>query len=731
MPDKKPGAARSESRWRVLARASRSRWARGLAILVLLLVVWRIVRPRLHPAPAPPDAAALAHVANVRILRDVWGVPHVFGKSDADAAFGLAYAHAEDDWPTIQGVLAAARGRLGLLSLSKQALANDYYVALIRVAEHTEAQYPSLSPELRAVLEGYARGLNYYAYIHPREADGRLLPITGKDVAAGFIHKLPVLMGFAGVLSALLEHPPANAGDALPPPPVGAAGSNAHAVHRSRSTDDITRLNVNSHQPWEGPVAWYEAHIHSEEGWNMTGGTFPGAPFILHGHNDHVGWAHTVNAPDLVDVYKLTMRPDSLEYLLDGQWVPLEVSQASLAIDTGFFTFPAQKAVYRSAHGPVVETDRGFYALRYAGEDRTIRAAEQWFRMNKSKTLAEWRGAMAIQGIPQFHTVYADRDAIYYVYNALVPLRADGHDYTRVLPGDRSDLIWKGYVPFEELPHVESPRSGFVQNCNSTPFQTTIGDENPRAEAFPKTAGIEAIMTNRALRSIELFGAPAPIGRDDFLRFKWDRTYTREGRIWKKLIEPLLASFQPVTEDERQALELLRGWDGRADEGSTAAAVAVAAVRHLTDDKQPTQEEKTPDPAVAFRRGIALLRETFGRVDVPLGELLRLRRGSVDLPLGGGPDLMNAMYSKVKDGKLVAYQGDSYVLIVEFTANGAQSSSVHQYGSSNRPSSPHYADQAPLFVRRELKKALRDESEVRAHLEREYRPGEEASAPGR
>jgi penicillin amidase/acyl-homoserine-lactone acylase len=712
-----------------LARVSRSRWARGLAVVVLVLVVWRIVRPRLYPAPASPDATTLAHVANVRVLRDVWGVAHVFGESDADAAFGLAYAHAEDDWPTIQGVLAAARGRLSLLTLSKQALANDYYVALIRVAEQTDAQYPTLSPELRAVLEAYARGLNYYAYIHPREADGRLLPFTGKDVAAGFVHKLPVLMGFAGVLSELLNHPPASVGDALPPPPAGAAGSNAHAVHRSRAADDITRLNVNSHQPWEGPVAWYEAHVHSEEGWNMTGGTFPGAPFILHGHNDNLGWAHTVNAPDLVDVYKLTMRPESLEYLLDGRWVPLDVSQAKIEIDTGFFTFTAEKTVYRSAHGPVMETDQGFYALRYAGEDRTIRASEQWFRMNKSRTLAEWKAAMRIQGVPQFNTVYADRDNIYYIYNALLPLRADGHDYTRVLPGDRSDLIWQGYLPFEDLPHVENPRSGFVQNCNSTPFQTTIGGENPRAEAFAEAAGIERIMTNRALRSIELFGAPGPIGRDDFLRFKWDRTYAREARIWKKLIEPVLATFQPVTEDERQAIELLRGWDGRADEGSAASAVAIAALRYLADEKQAAQEDT--DPAIALRRAIALLRGTFGRVDVPLGELMRLRRGAVDLPLGGGPDLLNAVYTKEKGGKLVAYQGDSYVLIVEFTGGGAVSSSVHHYGSSNRPSSPHYADQAPLFVRRELKKALRAEADVRAHMEREYRPGEEASAPRR
>src|SRR5262249_46280780 len=157
----------------------------------------------------------------------------------------------------------------------------------------------------------------------------------------------------------------------------------------------------------------YEVQVHSEEGWNMTGGTFPGAPFVLHGHNDHLGWAHTVNSPDLVDVYKLTMRPGgALEYQLDGKWVPLEAGEADIPIDTGFFTFTAHKAVYRSAHGPVMQTDKGFYALRYAGIDRPLRWAEQWFRMDKARDLAEWKAAMALGGIPKFNTVYADRDHV-------------------------------------------------------------------------------------------------------------------------------------------------------------------------------------------------------------------------------------------------------------------------------------------------------------------------------
>jgi len=699
----------------------------GVLLLLALAAGWRTLRPRLRPAPPAPDAATLAHVEKVRILRDRWGVAHVFGDSDADAAFGLAYAHAEDDWPTIQGVLAAERGRLSLLLLSKMALGNDYYVALVGVPAQVEAQYPTLAPDVRAVLEAYARGLNYYAWKHPAEADGRLLPITGKDIAAGFAHKLPVLMGFTGALSHVVEHPPEKVGDPLPAVG-GGTGSNEHAVHRARSSDDVTRLNVNSHQPWEGPVAWHEIHVHSNQGWDASGATFPGAPFVLHGHNAHLGWAHTVNTPDLVDVYLLTTREGAggaIEYQLGDRWLPLEKAEAEIVIDTGFFEWTSRRDVLRSAHGPVMKTDRGYFAFRYAAMDRLVRAAEQWFRMNKARDLAEWKAAMAIGAVPEFNTAYADRDHIFYVYNAALPRRAEGADYTRVLPGDREGLIWRELVPFAELPQVEDPPSGFVQNCNSTPWHTTTGDANPRADAWPPTAGIEAGMTNRALRSLQLLGGDGPVSREAFLAMKWDRGYAPEADIYRRLIAPLLAATD-TGGDEKAAIELLRGWDGRTDEGSPAAALAIAAWRWMTDDGQVPADQKLDDPREALRRALRLL----GGTTTKLGDVQRLRRGTVDLPLGGGPDVLNAAYTHEKDGKLVAYQGDSYVMLVEFTAAGVVSSSIHQYGSSNRPSSPHFADQAPLFVRHELKPVWRTEADIRANLEKEYRPGEERnSAP--
>jgi penicillin amidase/acyl-homoserine-lactone acylase len=700
-----------------------------IVLVALVLATWPWVRARyVLPRVARPDADTFAEAQRVRILRDTYGVPHIFGESDADAAFGLAYAHAEDDFPTIQAVLAASQGKLGLLKLSKLALENDYYAQLIGVAEELDAQYGSLPADVRALLEGYARGLTLYAYLHPREADGRFFPARGRDVAAGFLHKLPFMLGVPAVLGALGEDRARHVGDLVMSEAESKndsfPGSNAHAVLGSRATDGITRLNVNSHQPWEGPVAWYEAQVVSNEGWNMTGATFPGAPFILHGHNESLGWAHTVNAPDLVDVYELALDPSRPHaYRYDGGVRDLAVRQASLHVDLGFFTVTLHKEILASVQGPVLETKNGTYAVRFAGIGRNLRAVEQWFRMNKAHSLAEWKDAMRIQGIPMFNTAYADRDDVFYVYNALLPKRAPGFDYTRVLPGDRSEVVFADYLTFDELPQVQNPPSGFVFTCNSSPFSATSGEGNP-PDVYPANMGIEHFLTNRARRSLALLGRPGKISEDDFVAMKFDRVYDPQSTMFTSVVAPLRSGFKATTKDEEQALTLLRGWNGAADDSSPAATLAILTYKSLSVEARGEGDPMITDPGAALRDSIHWLVQEHGRVDVPLGEVQRLHRGRLDLPLGGGPEVLNAAYTKREGASLVGTQGDSYILLVDFTDQGPRSRSIDVYGASNRPESPHYADQSPLFVRRELKPAWRTPEEIRAHLEREYHPGE-------
>jgi acyl-homoserine-lactone acylase len=176
--------------------------------------------------------------------------------------------------------------------------------------------------------------------------------------------------------------------------------------------------------------------------------------------------------------------------------------------------------------------------------------------------------------------------------------------------------------------------------------------------------------------------------------------------------------------DEKKAIELLRAWDGEAREDSAAATLAIMTLKSVFKDVRGKTDPKMTDAGEALRNAMAYLKQGFGRVDVPLGEVQRLRRGKVDLPLGGGPEALNAVYTDRVDGKLVGNQGDSYVLLVEWSATGVSSRSISQYGTSSREESKHYADQAPLFVKHAFKPTWRTKEELRAHLEREYAPGE-------
>ncbi len=700
---------------------------------------------------AAAEYAATAKTYDVRILRDTWGVPHIFGKRDADAAFGLGFAQCEDDFATLQETVLMCRGTLAAVK-GQEAAPADFLVSLLGTWDYVESKYESdLSPETRAICEAYADAANFYASLHPDALFNKdVLPITGKDVVAGFTFRGPFFYGLDNAVMELFgkerrreisEKRASLAPEDFDMILAGSRdllskgthlGSNTFAVGPERSVNDETYLNINSHQPWTGPVAWYEAHVHSEEGWNAVGGTFPGAPIILHGHNPHLGWAHTVNSPDLIDVYVLTINPDNEDqYLYDGEWLDFEKSEASLRVkvEGSSFVMPIRREVLRSVHGPAMRTEHGVYAVRYAGAG-DVRAVEQWYRMNKATSMDEWLGAMKMRAIPSLNCGYGDKEGnILYLYNALLPKRTEGYDYEMYLPGDTSEVVWDEYLPFEQLPMVKNPDSGFIQNCNSTPFQTTTGDDNPDPDNFSDTLGIETHMTNRGLRAIELFGADESITYDEFKAYKYDMRYSEDSYLGKSL-DAFLAS--PLASEDAlsdkplmaEAVALLKDYDLGVEPENTGAALAVLVGR---DGFRSGGDHAEPEAfAELVEKYAGALKAAYGQIDVPWSTVNRLQRGDVDLGVGGGPDVLHAIYGRLTEdnAKSIGTTGDSYVLLVRWDADGTvHSESIHQFGSATLDeASPHYADQAELFVKRELKPVWMEEAEIRKHLEREYRP---------
>jgi len=701
-------------------------------LIVLLGIALAVVLLR-QPSGVPEGLAEAGAKYDVEILRDTWGVPHIFGKTDADVAYGLAYAHAEDDFATIQGALLAARGKLASV-YGKDAAPNDYMVHLLRVWDVVDAGYPKLDSTTRALSEAYADGLNHYAALHPDDALPGLYPITGKDVIAGFVHKVPLFFGIDRVLKALFsdgqpEDPGAPVSvPALLEPTPAPKGSNAFAIAPTRTADGSTFLAVNSHQPWTGPVAWYEAHLHSEEGWDMVGGTFPGAPVILHGINRDLGWAHTVNSPDLVDVYELTLNPDvPNQYRFDGQWRRLEVRDAPLRVKLwGPFFWTVHREVLWSVYGPVVRRERGTFALRFAGFG-DVRQVEQWYRMNKAHTFAAWKEAARMIAVPMFNTVYADKSGtIFYLYNARLPLRDEGYDWRQTVPGDTSATRWTNTLPFDELPQVLNPTSGFVISANNSPFHTTTGDDNPDSTAYSATFGIETDkMTNRAMRALALFGGDPSITWDEFIRYKYDVTYAPKSRM-ARFRDRLLAMPDPADSLAREALAVLRAWDLRTDPDNPHAALAVLTFAPALEAYG--RDADMADLMTRLSSSARWLVDHFGTLTPPWQEVNRLRRGEADLGLGGSPDVLHAVNGDLRpDGRLAGKAGDSYILLARWAPDGSvRAESIHQFGSATLDAaSPHYADQAQLFVRNERKPVWMDEADIRAHLERTYRPGEE------
>ena len=636
--------------------------------------------------------------ASVAIVRDNWGVPTIFGESDTDTAFGLAYAHAEDDFRTLQERLAVVRRQLGALNGADGARA-DYFSHLIDARGQTEAGLHRLSPEALAMARAYADGLNYFAARHPSEVvRTQLFPVTAEDIIEGFVLVSPFFFGLDGVVGDLVEGRNLDMSSTFGGP--GERGSNAFAVAPARMADNATHLISNSHQPWYGVVAWYEARVVSGEGMRFQGVTFPGVPVMLMGHNERLGWTNTVNSPDMVDVYKLELDRDGEgnSYRYGYEWRELERTRVWLRVRFGPLVLPVPRMVERSVHGPVIRNDAGAFAFRYGGMGET-RHLDQYYRLTKTKTLEAWREVMAMQAIPGTNFIYADHEGnIGLLYNASLPARDPAIDWSGVLPGDRPELVWETYEPASRIPFLLNPPSGFVFNANNTPLVATDPDDDFTGADFADLVGIEERLTNRAVMAQRLLSADDSLTPDELWAVKMDTTLARDtdqGRALAGTI-PHLAP-EPRT--------LMESWDWRFDGEHPADALAL----HLLHEVWVATyfDVEAPDPAEVAARVPTELRDTYSRLDPPLGEVLRLRRGEADLPLAGAPGVLRAIHSRPdEDGRLVAWNGDSYILWVRWPEPGAEpvAQSIMAHGAAvDDPSSPHHADQAELFARGELK----------------------------
>ena len=660
---------------------------------------------------------------HIEIIRDNYGVPHVYASTDPEVAYGFAWAQAEDHFKLIQEGYLAGNGLLGKLIGLKGAGA-DFLTQLIQSEETVDKYYNTLDKKFIALTEGFAAGLNAYAKKYPEQIlEKKLFPLTVKKLLR--YTQLQLFISneadklVSGIVNNSLSWPYKIEEDSK--------GSNFIAISRNRTGSDETFLAINTHQPLEGPTSWYEAHLVSDEGTNIIGAAFPGTPCILTGANEYLGWTHTVNYPDKADVYALQMHPKKKDvYLVDGKPYKLEKFKAELTLKFLGLNIPIKKKFYKSIYGPTLKNKTGVYSVR-TPSTTNITAIEQWWKMNKATNFSEFYEAIEMKALPGYNIGYADRnDTIFYISNGKIPIRAKGYDWTDVVPGNTKETLWDSYYDIKDLPQVVKPKSGFVYNANHSPFKSSSEADNPIAENFAKEMNFETYDNNRSTRLLKLLEEEERIDYKRFKRIKYDHQLPTPLQYNYMDLNPLFDMKVADYPEVSTLLTDIQNWDRITNPTSYGAGAYASLYYQLTPfyyqlgkDRVFTKEALYE----ALKITKAHLKTYFNSERIQLGEFQKLVRGNKELPIFGLPDVVTAMRGQpYKDGKIKITHGESYIGLVRFTPNKTYFESVISFGNSRRPESPHYTDQMELYSNFETKTMSFDRLDVMKTAKRVYAP---------
>jgi len=659
---------------------------------------------------------------NIDIVRDNYGVPHIFAKTDSELAYGLAWANAEDDFKTIQEAYLAGNAMLSKY-IGLEGAPADFITQFIGSKEIIDDKIGEISKDYFDVISGYAQGLNSYAKNNPDKVlYKKLFPITPKMMMMYSQLQLFISNQGADWAGRIINNDTQD--EFLNQ---NLAGSNVIAMNSNKTDNGETFLAINTHQPLEGPTSWYEVHLNSEEGTNIIGTLYPGTPHVLIGVNENLGWSHTVNYPDKTDVFKLKMK-NNRKYVVDGEEYNLEKLKAKISIKVLGIPININRKYYRSIYGPTLKNKSGYYSIR-TPTLFNIRALEQWWRMGKSKNFTEFYNNLKMKQIPGFNIGYADRyDTIFYISNGIIPKRAEGYNWKGIVPGDTKKTLWTEYYDIEELPQVIQPKAGFIYDANHSPFKSTSAEENPKEENYSKRMGYETYDNNRSSRLIELIESYDKVSYQDFKDIKYDNSFPSKFNYNFMDISIIETLKIDRDNDLFEMLDIIQKWNRKTDIDSKGAGIygilyyqLVLKYRNEIQKNDNTVSKETLLSALADTK--AYLIDNFGSIDITLGDFQKLVRGDKEIPIWGLPDVITAMSSRpYKDGKFKVTQGESYIGLVRFNQNGPVLESIISYGNSDNPDSEHYTDQMDLYSKFETKKMVFDKEQVYKDAKRIYNP---------
>ncbi len=684
-----------------------------IASLVLAAVAITAAAPQRQAAPTANE-----------ILWDTWGVPHIYARSNAEAFHAFGWAQMESHANLMLRLYGQARGR-GAEYWGNAYLDSDKYVRTMGIPSRAKDWAANQTSEFKPLLAAFVEGANAYAKANPSKIArdmAPVLPISTSDVLA---HEQRV-MNFTFVSNPQIVQGLADRWN---------RGSNAWAVAPKHTAAGNALLLANPHLPWGDLFTWYEAQIVTRD-LNAYGAALVGTPFVGIAFNDLLGWSHTNNTMDGSDTFELQVAKGG--YTWNGEVRPFDTSTETISIKQADGSLTTESlTIRRSIHGPVVaEKANAALAVRVVGLDAP-NVGDQYLKMIRATSLPEFEAAERALQNPFFTVMYADRaGSIMHLFGGRTPVRPAGnYTWSSIVPGTSDATLWTRTHPYDELPKVINPSSGWLQNANDPPWTTTFPAAID-ASKYPAYMAPRA-MSLRAQRSAALMEGDSTLTFDEMVAYKMSTRMELADRLLDDLLPPALAAGGVAA----QAAAVLQQWDRCADAGSRGAvlfeawyrrALRVSGAGGLFQKRWSEAEPRTTpdglrDPAAAVTALVGAANEVkqlWGAIDVPWGDVHRLRVGKYDLPANGGPgDLGIFRVVNFEDDpkatspakKQIATGGDSYVAVIEFTPSGARAMSLISYGNATQADSPHVGDQLQLFADKKLKPVWRIRADVEQH----------------
>jgi acyl-homoserine-lactone acylase len=690
---------------------------------------------------------------NVTIIRDDWGIPHIYGKTDADAVFGLIYAQAEDDFNRVErnyltslGRLAEAEGESGIYS--------DLRMKLFIHPDSMKAKYEASPPWLKALMDAWAGGLNYYLHANPAvrpKVITRFEPWMALSFSEGSIGgdieriSLPSLRAFYSDRTEGRDADEAGAGDGEP------KGSNGIAIAPANTVGKRALLLINPHTSFFFRA---EAQVVSEEGLNAYGAVTWGQFFIYQGFNATAGWMHTSSGVDNIDEYleTVTKQGEGYTYRYGAESRPVTSSTIVVPFKTDTGMARKEFTVYRTHHGPVVRAvgDK-WVSVRLMEEP--VKALTQSYSRTKAKNLAEFRRTMELHTNSSNNTLFADAEGnIAYFHANFIPKRDTSFDWSKPVDGSNPATEWQGVHSLEEAPNVFNPGNGWVYNTNNWPYSAAAAF-SPKQKDYPSY--VDRYGENaRGLHAIRVLENRKDFTVDRLVEAAYDSYLT----AFARLLPPLLQSYDrtPATDPLKtklaEQIALLRGWDYRWSATSVPTTVAVfwgddlqrriaaQATRAGMSSEDYAISRATPAERLqSLGAASDTLTARFGTWKTPWGEINRFQRltGDIDHPFDDTGPSIPVPFTSARWGSLASFgaaprrgskkwygtTGNSFVAVVEF-GDSVRARAITAGGQSGNPASPHFNDQALRYSTGDLRQVYFYRHQLQGHTEREYRPGQ-------